>query len=115
MILLKIHLGKIFTGQSDIVKLDSRVLENQSRDLGASSSREVGQSYFFAVASFHLQHLKVILVKMIIKNYNSKRLNGEKKCSGFSHNFHLQALAETLSQFLDHFLLGASFSHFSPN
>ena len=115
MISLNIHLGKIFTSQSDIVKLDSSVLENQSRDLGASTSWEVGQSYFFAVASFHLQHLKVILVKMIIINYNSKRLNGDKKCSVTTTIFHLQALAETLSQFLDHFLLGASFSHFSPN
>merc|ERR1719477_369045 len=77
---LALHLGKIFTSQSYIVKLDSSVLENQSRDLGTSTSGEVGQSYFFAVASFHLQ-----------------------------------ALAETFSQFLDHFLLGASFSHFSPN
>ena len=34
---------------------------------------------------------------------------------GLTTIFHLQALAETLSQFLDHFLLGASFSHFSPN
>ena len=62
MILLKIHLGKIFTSQSYIVKLDSRVLENQSRDLGTSTSWEVGQSYFFAVASFHLHYLMIILV-----------------------------------------------------
>ena len=69
MISLNIHLGKIFTGQSDIVKLDSSVLENQSRDLGTSPSREVGQSYFFAVASFHLQNLLTMLVKKKIMNY----------------------------------------------
>ena len=38
-----------------------------------------------------------------------------KSAVGLATIFHLQALAETLSQFLDHFLLGASFSHFSPN
>ena len=68
MILLKIHLGKIFTSQSDIVKLDSSVLENQSRDLGTSPRREIGQSYFFAVASFHLQNLLIILVKTKVMN-----------------------------------------------
>ena len=69
MISLNIHLGKIFTGQSDIVKLDSSVLENQSRDLGTSPRREVGQSYFFAVASFHLQIFLIMLVKTKKMNY----------------------------------------------
>ena len=69
MISLNIHLGKIFTGESDIVKLDSSVLENQSRDLCTAPSREVGQSYFFAVASFHLQNLLIMLVKTKTMNY----------------------------------------------
>ena len=74
MISLNIHLGKIFTSQSDIFKLDSSVLENQSRDLGTSTSWEVGQSYFFAVASFHLQNLLIMLMKTTIMNNSIERL-----------------------------------------